>query len=385
MPNQTSTIYTAGGTVQAGGGIYIPRQADKDLLALCRDLTFAYVLTPRQMGKSSLMVQTANTLVQEGVRPVIIDLTEIGVQVTPEEWYLGILTLVEDQLELDTDVLDWWEEYAHLGFTQRLTRFFKEVVLVEVETPIVVFVDEIDTTLSLDFTDDFFIAIRHFYTARAQNPEFSRLSFVLIGVAAPGDLIRDPQRTPFNVGQRVDLTDFIVAEAAPLAAGLGLAEAQAQQVLGWVLGWTGGHPYLTQRLCQAAAERKAEGRGQKAEGGRGRSDAGTRGRGDAGSSGVFPIHPSTHPPLSNQDNSRTPLTQTDINQLVEATFLGGMSERDNNLQFVRDMLTQRAPDIYQVLTTYKDIWRGRQRVVDEEQSLVKSHLKLSGVVRRAGG
>ena len=51
-------IYTVGGTVQAGGGIYIPRRADKELLALCRSRTFAYVLTPRQMGKSSLMVQT---------------------------------------------------------------------------------------------------------------------------------------------------------------------------------------------------------------------------------------------------------------------------------------------------------------------------------------
>lgn len=155
-------IYTVGGTVQAGGGIYIPRRADKELLALCRSRTFAYVLTPRQMGKSSLMVQTANTLKAEGVRTVVIDLTEIGTQATPEEWYLGFLTLVADQLELDTDPLDWWEQHGHLGFTQRLTRFFKEVVLAEVAEPIVVFVDEIDTTLSLGFTDDFFVAIRYF-------------------------------------------------------------------------------------------------------------------------------------------------------------------------------------------------------------------------------
>ena len=204
-------IYTVGGTVQAGGGIYIPRRADEELLALCRSRTFAYVLTPRQMGKSSLMVQTANTLQAEGVRTVVIDLTEIGTQATPEEWYLGFLTLVADQLELDTDPLDWWEQHGHLGFTQRLTRFFKEVVLAEVAEPIVVFVDEIDTTLSLGFTDDFFVAIRYFYTARAQNHGFERLSFVLVGVATPADLIRDPQRTPFNVGQRVNLTDFLPA------------------------------------------------------------------------------------------------------------------------------------------------------------------------------
>jgi hypothetical protein len=336
-------IYTVGGTVQAGGGIYVPRQADEELLNLCRNRTFAYVLTPRQMGKSSLMVQTARTLEQEGVRTVIIDLTEIGTQATAEEWYLGLLTLLEDQLELDTDPLDWWEEQAHLGFTQRLTRFFKEVVLVEVAEPIVVFVDEIDTTLSLTFSDDFFIAIRYFYTARAQNPDFERLSFVLIGVATPADLIRDPQRTPFNVGQRVDLTDFTPTEAQPLAAGLAPTAAEAQQMLHGVLQWTGGHPYLTQRLCQALVE---QGRGSRSQG---------------------------------TENSLTPDA---IAQTVAATFFGPQSEQDNNLQFVRDMLTLRAPDIYQVLTTYKDIRRGRQGIVDEEQSITKSHLKLAGVVKR---
>jgi hypothetical protein len=69
-------------------------------------------------------------------------------------------------------------------------------------------VDEIDTTLSLDFTDDFYAAVRFLYVARSTDAELKRLSFVLIGVATPSDLIRDPKRTPFNIGQRVELTDF---------------------------------------------------------------------------------------------------------------------------------------------------------------------------------
>src|SRR5207248_4877531 len=108
--------------------------------------------------------------------------------------------------------------------------FFKDVVLREVDAPIVIFVDEIDTTLSLAFTDDFFAAIRSCYDARARSAAFGRLSFVLIGVATPGDLIHDPRRTPFNIGQRVEMTDFSLAEAAPLAEGLGLPPDQAQQV-----------------------------------------------------------------------------------------------------------------------------------------------------------
>ncbi|MEH2207069.1 MAG: CHASE2 domain-containing protein [Nostoc sp.] len=328
-------IYTVGGTVQAGGGIYIPRQADEELLALCRARTFAYILAPRQVGKSSLMVRTAEQLADEGIQSVIIDLTQLGVQVTAEEWYLGLLTIIADQLMLDTDVLQWWQSLKHLGITQRLTRFFEEILLVEIAIPVVIFVDEIDTTLSLDFTDDFFAAIRYLYNGRARLPQFQRLSFVLIGVATPGDLIRDSKRTPFNIGQRVELTDFNLEEALTLADGLGLTLEQSQQMLKWVLNWTGGHPYLTQRLCRAITE---------------------------------------------QDKNNW--SQAEVDRVVNSTFFGAMSKQDNNLQFVRDMLTKRAPDLFAVLTTYREIRRGKRIVLDEEQSLVKSHLKLSGIIVR---
>lgn len=36
MSMANPSIYTVGGTVQAGGGIYIPRQADEELLGLCQ-------------------------------------------------------------------------------------------------------------------------------------------------------------------------------------------------------------------------------------------------------------------------------------------------------------------------------------------------------------
>ncbi|MEW5939840.1 MAG: SUMF1/EgtB/PvdO family nonheme iron enzyme, partial [Chloroflexota bacterium] len=65
-------------------------------------------------------------------------------------------------------------------------------------------------------------------------------------------------------------------------------------------------------------------------------------------------------------------------------FLGETGMQDNNLQFVRDMLTKRATNIQHVLRTYKDICLGK-KVVDDERSISKAHLKISGVVRRDGG
>jgi hypothetical protein len=323
--------FTVGGTVQAGRGIYIPRAADEELLGLCRAGSFAYVLSPRQKGKSSLMRHTAEQLAAEGIRSAMIDLSGLGVQLTAEAWYLGLLTSIEEELELCTDVIDWWDSNARLGSAQRLTRFFREVLLAELDARVVIFVDEIDTTLSLSFTDDFYAEIRYLYNTRALAPELSRLSFVLMGVATPGDLISDAQRTPFNIGRRVELTDFSFDEALPL----GLAESH--NVLRWVLRWTGGHPYLTQRLCRSIVESR-----------------------------------------------RDSWTESDVDEMVQTTFLGAGSEQDNNLLFVRDMLTKRAPDRLGVLSTYLEIRRGRNPVKDEEQSVVKNHLKLSGIVLSKG-
>ncbi|MCL4300569.1 MAG: AAA-like domain-containing protein [Anaerolineae bacterium] len=331
-------LFTIGGTVQAGGGLYLARQADEELLTLCRAGEFAYVLTSRQMGKSSLMIRTAERLAEEGIRSALIDLTQVGTQVTAEAWYLGLLTALEDNLTLETDTVKWWQDRSHLSFSQRLTLFCQEVLLAEITTPLVIFADEIDSTLGLDFTDDFYTAIRYLYNARAITPVLQRLSFVLIGVATPGDLIVDPHRTPFNIGRQVDLSDFSFEEALPLATGLGLPLDQAKQVLAWALHWSGGHPYLTQRLCRALAEQR-----------------------------------------------RTDWSDAEVERTVAALFLGRMSEQDHNLQFVRDMLTKRAFDPAAVLTVYRQIRLGRRPVADEEQSRVKAHLKLSGIVRREKG
>lgn len=332
-----SSIFTVGGTVQAGSGTYLPRRVDEELLALCRAGTFAFVLSARQMGKSSLMVRTAERLAASGTKAVVIDLSQIGVQVTPDAWHLGLLTTIEDALDLETDVFAWWEAHSHLGYGQRLTQFFERVLLVEVPGPVVLFIDEIDTTLSLDFTDDFFAAIRFVYNARASVPAYSRLTFVLIGVATPGDLISDPRRTPFNVGQRVDVEYFTLAEAKPLTRGFQLPPAEAEAALTRVFHWTAGHPYLTQRLCAVIAEE-------------------------------HPRH----------------IAEADVDRAVAVAFLGDRSEQDTNLRFVHDMLTRRAPDRVAVLTTYRYVLDGRT-VPDDGQSVPVVHLKLSGVVGGKGG
>lgn len=59
-------FFVTGGTLPADAVSYITRNADHALLQGLKSGQFCYVLTSRQMGKSSLMVRTANRLRGEG-------------------------------------------------------------------------------------------------------------------------------------------------------------------------------------------------------------------------------------------------------------------------------------------------------------------------------
>src|SRR6185503_20927272 len=131
--------------------------------------------------------------------------------------------------------------------------------LVRAAGRVVIFVDEIDAVRSLPFsTDEFFAGIRELYNHRTEAEELERLTFCLLGVAAPSDLIRDTRMTPFNIGLRIELHDFTRTEAQSLAVGLSGNDREGSGILNRILYWTGGHPYLTQRLCQAVAEQNPQ-------------------------------------------------------------------------------------------------------------------------------
>ena len=337
MNNSTDgeQFYVAGGTLRPDTPSYVERRADQELYERVSAGQLCYVLTPRQMGKSSLMARTARRLAAGRIRTAIVDLSQIGSEKGKQNaasWYYAVCTSVHRGLQLQAPLKPWWEERAELPPTARFAAFLRDFALIERPEPVVVFVDEIDSTIGLPFADDFFAAIRACHNARATDPAYERLTFVLLGVATPNQLIRDPTRTPFNIGQRIELADFTRAEASALAQELG---PDGEALLTEILSWTGGHPYLTQAVCRELAKTAEEDRSVPAR----------------------------------------------VGECVDRLFLARGARREEvNLKYVRARILQgTSSEIRARLLLYGRVRRGEQ-VPDDPTSPVTASLKLTGIL-----
>jgi len=241
---------------------YVRRPADETLFETLVSGGYAHVIAPDRTGKSSLIAATSARLQNNGFKVAIIDLAQISERDGGSDagrWYYSIAYRLLRQLRLKIDLQAWWQDKSFLSNRQRLVEFYVEVILQNISERIVVFIDEVQCVAELPFAGQLLASIRAAHNARITEPDFSRLSFVLVGECDPTSLVKDANLSPFTIAHPVELTDFTRADLDLFTNELNLSVADAKAALDRIYYWTNGQPYLSQKLARSVARERVSG------------------------------------------------------------------------------------------------------------------------------
>ncbi len=123
--------------------------------------------------------------------------------------------------------------------------FLETSLLPALAGPLVFAFDETDRIMRQDYAQDFFSMIRMWHNDRADpSLEWHKVGLALASSSEPKLFIKDALRSPFNVGLRLPIDLFSLAEAEELNARYGspLSAAECARLHRLV----GGHPFLSQ-------------------------------------------------------------------------------------------------------------------------------------------
>jgi hypothetical protein len=247
--------YQIGGSLKSNSPSYVVREADIKLYEYLQAGELCYVLDTHQMGKSSLRIRIMERLRAEGCLCASIDLTNIGSLIfKPENWYKAIASELWRAFNLidKIDFQNWWKQHQTYLPLNRLYLFIEEIILKDnLSTKTFIFFDEIDYLINLEFPiDDFFSLLVYFNTYKEKNPGICKLNFTLFGTIAHSTLWERFKIIPYGLGKSIELNSFQPYEVFPLIRGLEGKFLEPQAVMFVILSWTGGQPFLTQKLCQ---------------------------------------------------------------------------------------------------------------------------------------
>ncbi|MCD9548768.1 hypothetical protein GLP21_08990 [Photobacterium carnosum] len=228
--------------------LYVSREADNQLRDIIEDMQRpGYVLVARQMGKTNLLFNAIRELESDSRKFVYIDLSNKFD--TERECYNfiidSILDLYDEELwELRTDIeaLRKKTKTDHISYTKSLLKILKNL-----KTDLVIILDEIDALRSSEYSDNIFSVIRSNYFTRSNYPEFENLTYILSGVIEPKDLIKDRNKSPFNIGEKIYLDDFTYNEFLTFIEKSCLSISEEVKLI--IYDWTSGNPRLTFDIC----------------------------------------------------------------------------------------------------------------------------------------
>lgn len=228
--------------------LYVERQADYQLKNIIDEMQRpGYVLVARQMGKTNLLLNAKRNL--ESSKRLII--------------YIDLSNLYENEVDCYRNIIDTiieLNENIFLEITPNIDQirgkntpphneYLRSLLLIlqKFDGDIVIILDEIDALKSKTYSDNIFAQIRSNYFSRTNYSELERLTYILSGVIEPTELIKDKNKSPFNIGEKIYLDDFSFEEHNTFIykSKLQISNECSDHIFEWI----NGNPRMTFDIC----------------------------------------------------------------------------------------------------------------------------------------
>jgi hypothetical protein len=241
--------------VPLGSPFYVTRSTDREFHhAIARRDSIVLVKGTSQVGKTSLLARGLHHARQTGARVVFTNLEKLnaGELESAETLLLAVGHSIVDQLELDGSPDEVWD--TRRGPNANFERFLQRQVLRTVSDPIVWGVDQIDRLFHYDFGEEVLAMFRSWHNERALDPSgpWARLTLAIAYATEAQLFITDLNKSPFNVGTRLELDDFDLETVAELNRRHG-APLKHYADVARLYDLVGGHPYLVRRSLHEMA------------------------------------------------------------------------------------------------------------------------------------
>jgi tetratricopeptide (TPR) repeat protein len=229
--------------------LYVHRAADYQLKKIIDEMDRpGYVLVARQMGKTNLLFNAKREIENEYNIFGYVDLSNSYSE--ERDCYRNIIDCILEPNEgIFSDLITQINAQRQVNILPPHKEHLKELrqLLNHFSGKIIIILDEIDALKNASYSDHIFAQIRSNYFARTNYPELNNLTYILSGVVEPSELIKDKNKSPFNIGEKIYLDDFTFEE---FLVFLNLSKINIQELIAKHLySWTNGNPRLTFDLC----------------------------------------------------------------------------------------------------------------------------------------
>jgi serine/threonine-protein kinase len=239
-----------GGSIPLTSGLYVERPPiETDCYReIVQPGALIRIKAPRQMGKTSLMARVLNYARDQGYQALTISFQRADNKLFTDldQFLRWFSEQIGHRLKRLNQLEDYWKGD---NSKDKCTTYLEECILEEIDSPIVLGLDEVDLVFSQrQVMDDFSGLLRSWYEAARYGDSLSDLWARLRLVVVHSTEAYVPQninQSPFNVGMNIELPEFNQSQVQELAKRYGqvLSGQQVEQLITLV----GGHPYLVRK------------------------------------------------------------------------------------------------------------------------------------------